>query len=109
MWRQPPPRHLRAGQQVGIGSDTVTVDPVSDAEGLLKRLSAELPHGQITTHVALDEPADSLCAEAERLGAKMIVVGNRRVQGLSRVLGSVASDVLRHAPCDVHVANTTGS
>ena len=38
----------------------------------------------------------------------MIVVGNRRVQGVSRVLGSIASDVLRRAPCDVLIVNTTG-
>lgn len=96
-------------EQVGVGSDTITIDPVSDAEGLLRRLSAELPHDRITTHIAMDDPAEALCAEAQRLGARMIVVGNRRVQGMSRVLGSVATDVLRNAPCDVHVANTTGA
>ena len=36
----------------------------------------------------------------------MIVVGNKRVQGLARVLGSVASAVAQHAPCDVYIAKT---
>jgi nucleotide-binding universal stress UspA family protein len=37
----------------------------------------------------------------------MIVVGNRRMQGLGRLLGSVANDVAHHAPCDVHIVKTT--
>jgi nucleotide-binding universal stress UspA family protein len=48
-----------------------------------------------------------MCDEAQRLEATMIVVGNHRVQGLTRVLGAVATDVTRHAPCDVLIANTT--
>jgi nucleotide-binding universal stress UspA family protein len=54
----------------------------------------------------MDEPADALCAEAERLGASIIVVGNKRVQGMARVLGSVAAEVARHAPCHVFIAHT---
>ena len=49
-----------------------------------------------------------MCKEAAELDALMIVVGNRRVQGVSRVLGSIANDVLKQAPCDVLIANTTG-
>lgn len=30
----------------------------------------------------------------------MVVVGNKRVQGMARVLGSVASAVAKDAPCD---------
>ena len=45
--------------------------------------------------------------EAARIDASMIVVGNRRVQGKARVLGSIATDVTRTAPCDVLVVDTT--
>ena len=38
----------------------------------------------------------------------MIVVGNRRVQGAGRILGSVAAHVTKNANCDVLVANTVG-
>ena len=31
----------------------------------------------------------------------MIVVGNKRVQGAARVLGSIAGDVAKRAPCNV--------
>jgi nucleotide-binding universal stress UspA family protein len=47
-----------------------------------------------------------LVDEAARLNADLIVVGNVRMQGPSRVLGSVGSHVLRHAPCDVLVVKT---
>ena len=51
-------------------------------------------------------PADALIEAAEEHHARMIVVGNRRVQGLSRVLGSVASAVANRASCDVLVVHT---
>lgn len=94
-------------EEVGIGSDTFTVDSDSDAEVFLRRLVSELPNEQITTHVSHGDPAQTMCDEAKRLDAKIVVVGNRRVQGVSRVLGSIATDVARHSPCDVLIANTT--
>ena len=39
-------------------------------------------------------------------GARMIVVGNRRMSGIGRVLGSVANSVAHNAPCDVYIAKT---
>jgi nucleotide-binding universal stress UspA family protein len=35
------------------------------------------------------------------------VLGNRRMQGAGRILGSVANSVAHHAPCDVYVVKTT--
>lgn len=52
-------------------------------------------------------PAERLVRHAETIDADLIVVGNRRVQGLNRILGSVAIAVLRHAHCSVYVAHTT--
>ena len=42
--------------------------------------------------------------EAERSGAQLLVVGNVGINGLGRVLGSVAWSVVHNAPCDVLVA-----
>lgn len=65
------------------------------------------PRAQRTSRSArLTDPATALCDEAERLEASIIVVGNRGVQGAARLLGSVATDVARRAPCDVLIANT---
>jgi nucleotide-binding universal stress UspA family protein len=53
-------------------------------------------------------PAEALVDAARDHGADLIVVGNKRVQGLARVLGSIAADVARHADCDVYIAHTHG-
>jgi nucleotide-binding universal stress UspA family protein len=47
-----------------------------------------------------------LCEEAARLEASVIVVGNKRVQGAARVLGSIAGDVAKRAPCNVFIVHT---
>ena len=50
------------------------------------------------------DPAASLVTAAAELGSDLIVVGSRGVTGLTRVLlGSVARNVLIHAPCSVLV------
>jgi len=59
------------------------------------------------TCAAIDEkPAEALLAEAQRLEAELIIVGNRRMQGVSRILGAVANHVAHNAPCDVLVVKT---
>lgn len=87
--------------------DTRKIDSIAEAEEFLRRLKESLPNTDVTANVGLGEPAAILCEEATRLQAALIVVGNRRVQGPSRVLGSIAADVARRADCDVLIANTT--
>lgn len=89
-----------------VGADRFHTDWLSEAEMFLSDVARTLPHDRVTHTVGLGDPAKMLCEEAGRLDARAIVVGNRRVQGMSRVLGSVAGDVTRNAPCDVVVANT---
>ncbi len=94
--------------EVNVGaSDRWHLDWLSTAEQFLDALVGELPASPITRTVSLKDPVTALCEEAERLEAGMIVVGNRRVQGASRLLGAIATDVARRAPCDVLIANTT--
>jgi nucleotide-binding universal stress UspA family protein len=90
-----------------VGSDRVRTDWVDHAEHFLARLADEVPHDAVTWSVSTGDPASVIVEEAERLGAGTIVVGNVRVQGLSRVLGSVAASVMRKAPCDVLIAHTS--
>ena len=61
---------------------------------------------QVTSGVVHGKPAAALVDEASRLDACLIVVGNARVQGVGRLLGSVASGVAAHAPCDVYIVKT---
>lgn len=98
-----------SSREVQVGSDRFYLDSLSTAETFLDDLRRALPHDQITTSVGDGDPARAICEEAARLDAKMIVVGNRRVQGIGRVLGSVATDVAKLAPCDVLIAHTSGT
>ena len=47
-----------------------------------------------------------MCDAADRLDARMIVVGNRHVQRALRIHRSIAADVAKRATCDVLIANT---
>jgi nucleotide-binding universal stress UspA family protein len=91
----------------GGGSESWHIDSISVAEELLKALAGELKTTTPVTHaVVMSDPAGALCDEATRLEATMIVVGNKRVQGAARVLGSIAGDVAKHAPCNVLIVHT---
>lgn len=62
----------------------------------------------VSTAAIDGDPAEALVAEAKRLDARMIVVGSVHTQGLSRILGSVASAVVRSATCSVHITHSSG-
>ena len=47
-------------------------------------------------------------SEAERVGADVIVVGNRRMYGAARFLGAIAADIAHHAHTNVYIVNTVG-
>lgn len=61
---------------------------------------------QVELHVCSGGAADMLCRVAETVEADLIVVGNRRMRGSGRVLGSVANRVAHHASCSVLIART---
>ena len=97
------------GGQLRIEGGAWAVGGLEAAEKALADVETKYGTGiDITDSVSEEDPDDALVHAAERLGAQMIVVGNRRTQGLSRVLGSVAGAVVRKAPCSVHIAHTTG-
>ena len=96
-------------QQVNEGttSEKFTFDNAAVAEATLVAAASEFRSKvPTTTAVVMTEPAKALCDEADRLGASCIVVGNKRVQGAARILGSIAGDVSKSAPCDVLVVHT---
>ena len=62
---------------------------------------------EVQTHVCCGEPAHSLVALADELGAQMIVVGNRGMSGARRVLGSVPNRVSHHSSCAVLIVHTS--
>jgi len=95
------------------GTERIVFTNARDAERTaaerVTALRRDFPTVTITSGPSEGKPAEALVKAAERLGATLIVVGNKRVQGITRVLGSVARDVAAHAPCDVYVAHTHGA
>jgi nucleotide-binding universal stress UspA family protein len=59
-------------------------------------------------HARSGDAANAICDVATDVGADLIVVGNRGMAGMRRVLGSVPNSVAHHAPCDVLIAFTSG-
>ena len=91
----------------GSGSDQWIVSDADAAEQVARTVAESLGRDVPVTYAAArGRPADALIKEAMRTYARIIVVGNRRMQGIGRVLGSVANSVAHNAPCDVYIANT---
>jgi nucleotide-binding universal stress UspA family protein len=91
----------------GSGSDRWIVSDADAAEQVARTVAESLGHDVAVTYsAARGRPADALIKEAVRMDARIIVVGNRRMHGIGRVLGSVANSVAHNAPCDVYIANT---
>ena len=59
------------------------------------------------THARSGAPAEAIVAVATEVKADLIVVGNKGMIGVRRVLGSVPNSVAHHAPCSVLIAFTT--
>jgi len=63
------------------------------------------PHLHVETHVLSGRPAHEICGLAEAQGTDLIVLSTHGYTGLKHFfLGSVAENVIRHAPCPVLVA-----
>jgi len=96
-------------ETVGIGADRWLLSAEDRARNTADEAAdaARRTVPTVITSVAIQgRPAEALLAEAERLDAQVIVVGNRGMQGLGRVLGSVANTVSHRASCDVYIVKT---
>ena len=92
---------------IPMGSDEFVFDTIESARVAGERFVESLGTDVSFTVEAMDgSPAKALLEVAERVGADLIVVGNVRMQGVGRVLGSVGNDVLRNAPCSVLIVKT---
>ncbi|MBT8163366.1 MULTISPECIES: universal stress protein [Arthrobacter] len=91
----------------GTGSNKWLVSDADKAEQVARTVADTLGGNiNITYAAAGGRPADAIIREANQKEARLIVVGNRRMRGIGRVLGSVANSVAHNAPCDVYIANT---
>ena len=63
---------------------------------------------EVTPHAMDVDPADAILDVAEKVGADLIMVGNKGMTGARRfLLGSVPNKVSHHSPCSVIIARTT--
>jgi nucleotide-binding universal stress UspA family protein len=97
-------------ETVEIGHERFVLSSADEAtqltESVAARLSVEHPGLRLHTAALEGRAAAAITDHAGAIGADLIVIGNKRVQGPARVLGSIATAVLHKAPCDVYVAHT---
>ena len=73
-----------------------------------RRLAKAVGVAKVVVQALEGEPGQVLLDAARDFDADLIVVGSRGLTSHARfILGSVASSVAHHAPCDVLVAHTT--
>lgn len=96
-------------REIGEGSDSWIYTSVDEATEVAMGVAAQIGDAlEVSTSAAQGKPQEVLIEEAARLSAELIVVGNKGTHGFGgRVLGSIATAVVNHAPCDVYVAKTT--
>lgn len=95
-------------EHVNSGSDQWVVSGADNALYIAEQVVRGLrtPGLKIIAGSAQGKPAEALIDYADKAGAQLIVVGNQRMRGARRVLGSVANSVSHTAGCDVYIANT---
>jgi nucleotide-binding universal stress UspA family protein len=80
---------------------------VPEAEAVLAAYQTQLPYA-CTLEVVTGDPAIELVRLAHIYHADLIVMGNRGLTGLKRIIeGSVSSQVLTEAPCSVLVVKAS--
>ena len=87
-----------------------SINPREDLDAMLEEI-AEGIRGfgvEVVNHAEIDQaPAPAILGVADRVGADLIVVGNRGMSGLGRLIGSVPNSVAHHANCSVTIIRTT--
>ena len=79
------------------------------ADSLLDELIAVAKKANVDAevHAATGDPAEAIVRVATRIGADLIIVGNKGMRGARRVLGSVPNSIAHQAPCSVLIVDTT--
>ena len=70
------------------------------------RLAIEKEGLRAEYHAAKGDAAEAIVRVADRLDADLIVVGNKGMKGMRRVLGSVPNSVAHKANCSVLIVDT---
>jgi nucleotide-binding universal stress UspA family protein len=86
-----------------------SADSGSSASSVLDDLAsqARVAGVSVVTHAVKEAPADAILGVADSEKADLIVVGNKGMKGVRRVLGSVPNDVAHRATCSTLIVQTT--
>jgi nucleotide-binding universal stress UspA family protein len=87
--------------------DPETLPGSAQASAFLEKLAASTSDLTSRIHPVAGDPAEVILEVARDVDADLIVVGNKGMQGASRVLGSVTNTISHHAPCSVLIVSTT--
>lgn len=92
----------------GGGGDEMIISGATDAEAVARRVGEKLETKDLKVKyfAVRGTPAKALIRHAELHDAGLIVVGNKGMQGIGRMLGSIASSVAHSAQCDVYIVKT---
>jgi nucleotide-binding universal stress UspA family protein len=104
---------LVAMASAGYGDPSAIATANSDARDngdlICGRVLADAERQGVAAHVhnVDGDPADMLVKVAESVHADLVVIGNRGMTGVKRlVLGSVPNKVSHHCPCSVLIVDT---
>ena len=98
----------RSHIEAGLPEEFKDIDTASDADALLQDLSFIAKRHQVepVLHGVTGKPDDVILELANKVGADLVVVGNRGMKGVRRVLGSVPNSVAHGAQCSVAIIYT---
>lgn len=98
------PQHLGTGgaEEQGIATGDIAESVLADHASRARAVGVTAQ-----THARSGAPAEVICAVAADVNADLIIVGNKGMHGVRRVLGSVPNSVAHQAPCSVLIAFTT--
>ena len=105
--------HPRSNLRVtgkGSGLEAWMVSSTDEVAGILRDAAevAKREKVEVETHHEEGDPAKALITIAKKVEADLVVVGNRGMKGVKRlVLGSVPNDVAHKSPCAVLILKTT--
>jgi len=97
-------RDEMTGRQRAVDAYTRQAQEIAD--GVAADLREKFPGLNITSKGIDKPPASAIIDEAASVDPRFVVVGNKHVQGASRILGSVATTVARHIKTDLYIAHT---
>lgn len=60
----------------------------------------------VTPRPVMGQPVEAIIGLLREVDADLLVVGNRGLRGIGRLLGSVSSDISRKSPIDVLIVHT---